>query len=40
MDTILHTLGLCGEQHYSLIIIMSEWPLISNIIFFIKNVFK
>lgn len=40
MDHILHTLGLCGEQHFSLVTIMSEWPIISNILSYIKNIIK
>ena len=40
MDYILHTLGLCGEQHFSLIAIMSEWSVVSNILNHLKNIIK
>lgn len=40
MEAILHTLGLCGEKHMSLIAILSEWPNIIHTFSYIKNIFK
>jgi hypothetical protein len=40
MDYILHTLGLCGEQHINLLTIIAEWPIISNILSYLKNIIK
>jgi hypothetical protein len=40
MDYILHTLGLCGEQHFSLLNIIAEWPVVSNILNHLKNIIK
>jgi hypothetical protein len=40
MDYILHILGLCGEQHTNLIALIAEWPIIHNILNYLKNTIK
>jgi hypothetical protein len=40
MDYILHTLGLCGEQHFNFLNIILEWPIVSNILVYVKNIIK
>ena len=40
MDYILHILGLCGEQHTNLTTLIAEWPLVSNILNYFKNIIK
>ena len=37
MEAVLHALGLCGENHANLISVMSEWPIISNVIAYIRT---
>jgi len=36
MHELFHILGLCGEKHPSLIILLSEWPSIRILIDYIK----
>jgi len=35
---ITHILGLCGENHLSLLNLMAEWPIINQIFNYIRNV--
>jgi hypothetical protein len=40
MEVILHTLGLCGEKHMSIIVLLAEWPSLLHTFSYIKNIFK
>jgi len=35
-----HSLGLCGEKHTSLIVMLLEWQNYSPILNYIKTIFK
>lgn len=37
---IEHTIGLCGEKHLNIIVMVTEWPNLNPIINYIKNLFK
>jgi hypothetical protein len=40
MEVILHTLGLCGEKHMSIVALLLEYPSISHTFSYIKTLFK
>lgn len=35
-----HTIGLCGEKHLNIMVIITEWPSFSPIFNYIKTLFK
>jgi hypothetical protein len=37
MHELSHILGMCGEKHVSLMIILSEWPSLHYIFIYIKH---
>jgi hypothetical protein len=40
MHILEHALGLCGEKHASIIVVLSEWHNFSPIFNYIKTIFK
>jgi hypothetical protein len=40
MHEIVHVLGICGDKHPSIILILSEWHNFSPIFNYIKTILK
>jgi hypothetical protein len=40
MHEVIHMLGLCGDNHPSIITIIAEWQSVSPIFNYIKTIFK